>query len=188
MSKRNAVRLALPLFLGLSLGACAGKDKTEVVNEGVTTSRMEKVASERGAHVVSKVSFNKGQSDLSESARSELSKAITEAQKRGEIDSVTVAVWADQEYPGNNRNLPAAQVRLADNRAEKIEDYLSDELDVSGVTVHNMGKEPGALAKFFNTSDKKLKDELNAKGLAPREGETTLTGSASSAVVFIQLK
>ena len=182
--------IGLGVLTALSLGACAGKDKTEVVGENAVQSKTEQTAQKRGEHVVSKVTFNKGQSDLTPSARQELTKAITEAQKMGEIDDVTVAVWSDMNYPGKNRKLPNAQVKLADVRGEKIENYLSDQLDVSGyrVSVHNMGKKPGFLAEYMNTADNKLKTDLVAHGIAPKDGEMALDGTTSSALVFIKLK
>ncbi|HRO67607.1 MAG TPA: hypothetical protein PL182_08590, partial [Pseudobdellovibrionaceae bacterium] len=189
MSKKW-MTIGMGVITALALGACAGKEKTEVVGENAIPSKAEKAAEKRGEHVVSKVTFKKGQSDLTPSAREELTKAVTEAQKMGEIDDVTVAVWSDMEYPGKNRKLPAAQVRLADNRGEKIEDYLSDELDVSGyrVKIHNMGKKPGFLAEYMNTADNRLKNDLVAQGIAPKDGEMVLQNASSSALVFIKLK
>ncbi|MBX3041491.1 MAG: hypothetical protein KF789_12355 [Bdellovibrionaceae bacterium] len=189
MSKKW-MTLGMGLVTALALGACAGKDKTEVVGENPIQSKAEKAAERRGEHVVSRVSFNKGQSDLTPGAREQLTKAVTEAQKMGEIDDVTVAVWSDMEYPGKNRKLPNAQVRLADNRGEKIENYLSDQLDVSGyrVKVHNMGKKPGFMAEYLNTADNQLKSDLVAQGIAPKDGEMTLQNASSSALVFIKLK
>lgn len=185
--KHYAVALSV-----LGLVACAGKpNKTEVVNEEPVKTETQVLAEKRGDHVVSTIKFDRGQIQLSDAAKAELQKAVAEARARGDIDGVTVAVWSDVEYPKAQRKLSRGQVKLAEKRGEKIEDYLAEDMDVSSyrVSIHNMGQKPAFLSDYFETADAELKQQLTAMGIAP-SGETPVAGSghASSALVFIKLK
>lgn len=187
---RSLVNVSIVALTAATVSACAHKNKTEVVGEAAVQSKAEEVAEQRGEHMVSRIAFEKGQSTLSSGARQEITHAITEARKMGEIDDVTVAVWSDMAYPDTNRKLPKNQVALANKRGDRIENYLAKDMHVSKtqVKVHNMGEKPGYFAEFLNTSDNRLKTDLIAKGITEKEGVMNYDRATSSALIFIKLK
>lgn len=186
--KKVSLKTAGLLVLLTSAVACANRGSTDVVGSDPVMTKTEKVAERRGDHVVSKIKFDKGSRDLSADAKAELERAISSARANGEIDDVTVVVWSDLEYPGKGKKLSSTQVKLAEDRGEQIEDYLSEDLDISSyrVGVHNMGEKPNFLSEFFQTADADLKERLQSEGLAPTPG--TISGQASNALIFIKLK
>ncbi|MBX3034054.1 MAG: hypothetical protein KF865_09020 [Bdellovibrionaceae bacterium] len=184
-------KIVIMSVAALALAACSHSTK-KVGETAPLETKAEKVAEKRGEHVVSKISFDKGNANLNSGARSELNKAVSQARQMGEIDEVTVAVWSDMEYPARKAaKLPKKQVDLAGSRGDKIEDFLAKDLDVSSyrVRVHNMGQKPNFLSEYFDTADAELKNELTAMGIAPHDGKGNIvTGQAGKALVFIKLK
>lgn len=185
MKTQMKLVLAAAAMTGLAIG-CAHKEKTEVV-EAPVVSQTEQAAAELDRNVVSNVSFVKGQRGVSLSAAEQIDKAIAEARKLGEIDVIDVAVWSDMEYPGKGRDLPSRQVDLASDRGSNIEKYIDKKAPSASVKVHNMAKQPSALARLVDTKDAKLKQQLAGMGIAPTEDEAVM-GRASSALVFIKVK
>lgn len=175
--------LALAVF-ALAAG-CAGS-RTEVV-DGEPVTRTEQAAADLDSQIVSSIRFGKGVRALSPAAKAEIDRAVDEALKRGDIAEVHVAVWPDAEYPAKQRKLPARQIDLADDRGDRIEDYLDDRIAGADVEIHNMAKRPSAIADLFNTDDATLKEKLAARGIASSKKAPGLA-RASSALVFIKLK
>lgn len=183
-------QLAGALLAAVAIGCSHKTNKTEAATEAPAMSSKEaQFAEKRGDHFVTTLKFDKGQAELNPRTKAELEKAITQARADGKnIDDVTVVVWSDMEYPGTARKLSPHQVKLADKRGSRIEDYLSKDLSVSGyrVSVHNMGTKPNFLQDFFKTADADLKAKLEAEGIAPTAA--TPMGHASTALIFIKTK
>lgn len=186
---KNLIKLSAAATVALAIGACASRNSTKTVGEEPIQTKTEQLAEKRGEHIVTNIAFDKGTKSLTPAARAELDKAIAAARAQGEIEDITVAVWSDMEYPGKARKLTSSQVKLAEDRGDEIEDYLSEDLNVSSyrVGVHNMGEKPNFLSDFFKTADADLKDQLTAEGIAPT-ADAPITGHASSALVLIKLK
>jgi hypothetical protein len=184
------IRIASVLVIS-ALAAVGCANRTTTADKTVIAPKEAKVAQARGEHIVTRIAFTPGQTELSGEARAELDRALAEAQRVGKIDDVTVAVWADSEYPaGRERKLPSRQVNLASERGENIEEYIASHEDVTGwdVAVHNMGKKPNYLSEWLRTADAKLKHQLVERGVAKSADEPEITDRASSALVFIKVK
>ena len=106
--------------------------------------------------------------------------ALKKARANGKVDEIEVLAWADREYPASSERTGATrrEVTLAEDRAEVIEDYLEDEIDVSAdVDTHNMAKRPGRVSRLFQTDDYKIKATFEGAGAS---SETSYSKSAGS--------
>jgi hypothetical protein len=183
------------VLIGLIAAAAGCAQRTTTADKtakNIPGPAEEKVAEKRGDHVVSKISFKPGTTELTDAAKAELDNALNEARRAGAIDDVTVAVWSDVEYPANrDRKAPRAQVNLAEERGENIEDFIAGYDDISGwdVSIHNMSKRPNYLQDWLRTADARLKKQLVDRGVAKTDDTMNVTpGGASSALVFIKLR
>lgn len=146
-------------------------------------------AAQMNRSVVSTINFAKGRQVLTAQAAQEIQSAIAEARKMGEIKSIDVAVWSDQEYPKHGAELPRREVSLADERAENIEKLIDSASPEASVKTYNMAKEPNAFQKWVETRDAYLKTKLVETGVITSNGEAVPeTKRASSALLFIEVK
>ena len=152
-------------------------------------SETQNAASRTGATTVAEISFSKESINLSDSAKKELQEAITSAGKKGEIRDVRVAAWADKEYTPKGVALAGSQIDLAEKRAESVQSYLKQSLNVSEVSTINMAERPSGIQNMLKTSGSKTKNTLENSGAAPTGSDQTglfgLKGKASEAVVMI---
>lgn len=159
---------------------------------GAVNSETKQAAQQTGAASVSEIKFDKGSAVMSAAAKKELAAIITNAQKKGTLKEVQVAVWADQEYPQKGTEVAQPQVDLASKRAENVESYLKDQFKVSSVKTLNMAERPNVVQDTVNTPSAKTKDALENTGAAPTASNQTglfgLKGKASHAVVMIYYK
>lgn len=155
-------------------------------------SETRTAASRAGASAVAEISFSKESTVLSDGAKNELRDAIAKAGKSGQIKEVRVAAWSDQEYPPKGVSLAAGQVDLAERRAESVQSYLKQSLNVSDVSTMNMAKRPSVIQNVLNTSDAQAKNTLENSGAAPTNSDQTglfgLKGKVSEVVVMIYYK
>lgn len=155
-------------------------------------SETEKAAQSLGAKATSQIAFDAGTTDLKPSELAELREVVSQAKANGKISEIKVVAWADREYPAEGTTAPNQQVKLAEERADKIKKYLKKELKVSDVAVYNMAKRPNALQELFNTQTAKLKDKMETTGAAPTAAEDTglfgLKGKTSEALVLVYMK
>lgn len=153
-------------------------------------SETEKAAMSLGAHTSSQIAFEKGKTELKPAELAELKEVVNQAKSAGQkIDEIKIIAWADREYPAEGTTAPNQQVKLAEERADKIKSYLKKELKVSDVEVYNMAKRPNALQELFNTQTAKVKDSMETTGAAPTTKEDTglfgLKGKTSEALVLV---
>ncbi|WP_413582392.1 hypothetical protein [Bdellovibrio sp. HCB288] len=145
-----------------------------------------------GAKMVSEVSFEEGKSTLTETAKTDIRNMVSEASKKGKIDELKVAVWADREYPTEGTKASKQDVKLANDRARVMKDFIKDELKVSSVETYNMTERPNALQKFIKTDTAKTKTAMETSGAAPRTtDETGFMGrkaKSSNAVIMVYMK
>lgn len=156
-------------------------------------SNTQTAANQMGAAAVTEISFSTGSVELSDSAKSELQQFITEVSKKGSIKEVKVAAWADQEYPQKEVSIATSQINLAEKRAEGIETFLNNSLNIpkTSVSTVNMAERPNKLQKILKTPGAKTKSALESAGAAPSRkdqmGFLGLKGKASEAVVMVFL-
>lgn len=135
------------------------------------------------------IEFKPGSSELSENARKSLRMAVQNARQEGRIDKVHVAVWSDKPYPKSSQDLPEADKRLANQRIEKVEDFLEDGLDVDDVDTYNMAEKSNWLARVFNTQDAELKGLFDPQNDTPLRHDEFLAvrknAAPSKAVVIV---
>lgn len=155
------------------------------------TTEKEKATMSLGAQHSTEVAFDEGKTDLKQDELNELKEIVNQAKSGGQkIEEIKIISWADREYPAEGSTAaPNQQIKLADDRAEKIRNYLKKELKVSDVEVYNMAKRPNALQELFNTQTAKVKDTLEKTGSAPTTEEGTgmfgLKGKTSEALVLV---
>jgi hypothetical protein len=166
---------------------------TAIMAQAHVNYETEKAANNLGAQASSEISFDHGKTDLKASEKEELKELVDQAKANGQkIDEIAVVAWADREYPAEGTMAPNQQVKLAEERAEKIKSYLKRQLNVSDVDVYNMAKRPNSLQELFNTKTAKVKDTMENAGAAPTNKEDTglfgLKGKTSEALVLVYTK
>ena len=161
-------------------------------SQALVSSETKQAADHLGAADLAEVKFEQKQAGLSDEAKKDLAKLVTDAKAKGDIKEIKILAWADEEYPTANQPVSKAQTNLASQRDDQIKNYLKKELHVSKVDVYNMAERPGKLAQWLKTSDAKVKDTAEASGAAPRTKEETgflgLKGQASKAVALVFMK
>lgn len=187
--KKNGNRVSSLIIASISFVGFVGI--TEFAGASVN-SETRNAATRAGARNVAEISFSKESSVLSDGAKSELRDAIANAAKGGEIKEVRVAAWSDQEYPQKGVSLAGSQIDLAEKRAESVQLFLKQSLNVSDVSTINMAKRPSGIQKVLNTPDAQAKNTMENSGAAPTNSDQTglfgLKGKASGAVVMIYYK
>lgn len=112
------------------------------------------------------LSFQTSVADLSADGQAKLRELVAGIAS-GDIDRVEVAVWSDQAFPKTGDDLPKADRDLADNRIDKVKDFLKDTLDVGSVKAYNMAETSNWLARTFRTDDAELKSVFGKEGSTP---------------------
>lgn len=187
--RKRAEEITLALCVSIGFSACANRTINTVSDTSVNTPAMQKeaqAATESGAHVISRLEFDKGRTALTPEAQRELDEMVEQAREMGKVERITVAVWSDMEYPTDKRKLTQSQLNIAEKRGDEVEDYLEKHFDIGNVRVHNMAKQPGAIAQIFNTPDAKLKQRLVSAGITPEDGSGA--GRASTALVMVEVE
>ena len=152
---------------------------------------VKQVAAEELASYVTELSFQKGQSTLTEAGKARLHKIFASATEKGTIREVKSLSWSDEEYPSRlKRKLAEGEKRLADQRNQAIKAYFEERSQGLGekVQVYNMAERPGAVAKFFNTSNSNIKKEVKDAGIADTETANQKPRMAARAIVMILMK
>lgn len=177
-------------FLMYYLSACSTGPETKAsdlpVQEASAKSMESKyVANEIGAQEVAEVRFQNGSVELSQKDLRRLKDALHEARGAGEIEEVRIVAWADNEYPSTyTKSLPEEQQRLAESRAEKIEELLALPEGVE-VKTYNMAQRPGAFESLLKSSDYRMKSALEKAGVPNTHTGVKLPSFAGKAVVMV---
>lgn len=103
------------------------KENPEVntTNPKTPSIAAKQIAGEMGSNLVTELRFNKDGSKLNNHHREELKKLFNKARSQ-KLQSVQIISWSDQDYPSKNKSLSPEEVKLADNRAKVVEDYLKN--------------------------------------------------------------
>jgi hypothetical protein len=158
----------------------------------IISSETERASKDLGANMVSEISFDKGQSVLTENLKRDIETIVSSAKQSGSIREIKVAVWSDQEYPNKNTKITKSEVTLAEGRATNIKKYILNNLNVPTVVTYNMSQRPNSLQKFLKTGQADLKATMETTGAAPtseqKKGIFDQKAQASKAVVLIYTK
>lgn len=145
-------------------------------------------ASEVNAYNFVEIRFDPGSAQLTESAKASLDAVLRQAQSNGKLDEALVLSWADEEYPSKEqKKLSKYQRDLADDRNKAVKDYVKSAKSID-VDSYNMASQPNILQKWFNTTDNKLKNSLQAAGLPTTADSTMAPGKASHSVILIKIE
>jgi hypothetical protein len=191
---KSTIKINAISFLGFAviLSACANqphrisndsRDKHRGEHAGILESQKvsHAAATKVDAHNFVEIEFSIGQSTLSDSARTSVRSVYDQAQEVGKID---------EEFPSKKlKSLSKSQKELATKRNENIESFVN-ELRPSTVQVEkfNMAEQPNMLAKWFNTTDNKLKASLVAAGLPTSASDPQYPSKASHSLILIKLR
>jgi outer membrane protein OmpA-like peptidoglycan-associated protein len=126
----------------------------------------QQAAQNLGASQTTEIGFEKGHPELTQAGRDELKKFVESARQQGDLKKIKVAAWADVATPAKGNELPEAQEKLAEKRAENVKSYLKDSLNISDVELYNMGENANSVEKFLGTESAKLKQELGHSKVA----------------------
>lgn len=156
------------------------------------TSETEASSKALGAKMANEITFEEGKATLTDTSKQEIRDFIKTARDQGKIGEVKVAVWADREYPSPDTKASNTDIKLANDRATELKNFLRKELAVNYVNTYNMTKRPNALQKFMHTPTANMKNTMEKMGAAPTtEKETGLfnqKAQASKAVMMIYMK
>jgi hypothetical protein len=153
-------------------------------------TEVERASQQLGAQGASEIKFDQGKTDLKPDEVAELRELIQQAKSGGQkIEEIKIVAWADREYPAKGTTAPNQQVKLADERADKIKKFVKDDLKIDDVEVYNMAKRPNALQDIFETKTAELKKSMEGTGAAPTTGEGTglfgMKSKISEALVLV---
>jgi outer membrane protein OmpA-like peptidoglycan-associated protein len=194
---KKILLIACASLMAFVVGCSHAEKKSDVAVNQPTTSAPAPVPApsttadvQHHDHIYGVVAFPKGQYALSELAKERLAAMCRDMKARGQIEHVKAAVWSDKDLPSNDQDLSKNDLKLADRRAEAIENFLDDELDVTSVTSYNMAKRSSWLARLFNTGDAELKSLFSVRGATEISDEDFYIfkneGGPSRAVVIIE--
>ena len=179
----------MKLIIGLSLlvtflvSCSSDKKKKKEVTEAPATQ----VAG--GTHYTT-VEFNKGKAGLTEESKAHLNELCLRAHNsRKQIEEIRILAWADKEYPNKvESKTKNKDVILASERAQKIRDYLEEDLkEENDIDAYNMAKRPDLLSKLLRNDEYDVKEAFETSGTTATrlaDGSTSYT-KASKAIVIV---
>jgi len=148
------------------------------------------VVDDNEVNLMARVEFEQGSDQLTAVSKKRISRALAQAQTLGTVNQVKVLSWGDQEYPSaGKKKLSDSQKALAARRSEAVRKYMrtingDDRLDIYD---YNMAKRPNPVSEFFKTSDARVKDSMEAAGVATTDHKREKSRRASSSLVIINL-
>lgn len=116
-------------------------------NAALVPSEIEAGAKLLGANLVNEVRFDEGKSTLTPKAKADLAAFVNDAKKKGQIEEIKIAAWADKDYPNDNAKSSPQDLKLSAARAKELKEYLNHELGVNTVNTYNMSERPNPLQK-----------------------------------------
>lgn len=177
------------------------KEKTADPNTIGDSTTKEKLGTHEQKPVVMRpgqnyqvIQFKPGTATLTEGSKKMLQSLVTTAKKSGEIEQIHVAAWADKGFPkGENAELKDADKKIAEGRAEAVENYVNDQLKVSDVKTYSMAEKSNWFARTFNTDEAELKDAFTQKdrpaNIDPEEFNVVRgKGGPSKAVILVEME
>ena len=137
------------------------------------------------------ITFENGTRYLTKGQEIELSALVKSLDKRPERLKLTVAAWANADYPSNpSERLSSEAENLADLRLTEVKNYLHGLAKFSKTETVNMAKRANSFERFFDTDESQVKAAI--KGVEAKrpwiayEAKTLREkGGAGKAVVII---
>lgn len=148
-------------------------------------------AAEVGTSHYTVINFRPGAKDLSREEQSKIRELAAIAERQGKVAEFKVLAWSDKEYPAEGVKVASADSKLADDRANTIENFLEKDVNTSAdVDTHNMAKRPNMLGEMVKSDDYEVKTTFEATGAAPTTKQTLkslLPGAkASKAIILVR--
>lgn len=142
-----------------------------------------------GTHYTTIV-FREGKSYLDSVSKDNLRSLASKAHKeKKEIEEIRVLAWSDKEYPDKVEGKASTKdIILASERAQKIKDYLENDLkETDDIDAYNMAKRPNLVSKLFRNDEYDVKEAFEKSGTTGSklpDGSVSYT-KASKALVII---
>jgi len=180
----------MKILFALAISFLVQSSQAETSYSEVVSPEVRKAAQALGASLVSEVTFEPGSHSPNQEEMAELASAVKEAKKSNKIKEVQVIAWADVEYPADSQRGTNSTIKLANRRAKAIENFLTQELEVSRVKKINMAKQPSALQNALGTKTADVKNTLLESGAVAQSPvmDPDIKGKASKALVLIYTK
>ncbi len=194
MKSRMFVSLALASMSLLLAAGCttpvAKKKPAYQTTSSTTTVKEEVKAPAVVGTEYTTVFFQKGRASLDTLSKESLKALANNAHKsKKEISEIRILAWADKEYPDKvSGKASTKDIILASERAQKIKDYLEEDLkEMEDIDSYNMAKRPNLMSKLLQNDEYEVKDAFETAGTT---GEKLPDGSisytkASKAIVII---
>lgn len=188
MNSRMLVSLAVATMSLVLASGCSSSPAKKKSAEQKTQTKVD--APEVMGSLYTTVVFDKGKSNLSAINKESLQKLAETAHKnKKRIDEIRILSWADKEYPDKVKGINKEKdINLASERAERIKDYLENDLkETEDIDWYNMARRPNLLSKILRDDEFEVKEAFESSGTTGSRlpsGETSFT-KASKALVII---
>lgn len=174
--------LLIALFAAATV-SCSHKEKTA---DTMPSTEAKTVAVQEEASHVTEFGFKKGSSSLTTDAKGDLQRLIDEAKKTGTIKEIKVITWGDKDYPSTEtKKLSSAEVKLVKERNKAIEDYIKSYDRSPDVDLYSMAERPNLLQDMLNTSDARIKKNLETAGIPTADSSVKAPSKASKSIVMV---
>lgn len=175
----SAFLMSGSIFLG-----CTNKEPKPEMHTVSTAAKH--TAEKEDASYVTEFSFKKGSAILTENAKGDLRRVISDAKQNAKIKEVKVITWSDSEYPSSEaKKLSSAERDLVKKRNNAIRDYVKSYSEGVDVDTYSMAERPGMLQEMFNTSDARIKKSMQDAGIATTGSAGRAAAKSSKSVVMV---
>jgi hypothetical protein len=166
MKSRMMISLAMAsVSLIFAAGCSTPVAKKKSAEETKTSSKVEGPAVP-GTHYTTVV-FPKGKSSLDSMSKEYLKELAAKAHKtKKPIEEIRILAWSDNEYPDKVKGKSSQKdVKLANERAQKIKDYLEQDLkELEDIDAYNMAQRPNLMSKLFQNDEYEVKEAFESSG------------------------
>ena len=181
---RSFLILSAFLMSGSLILGCSNKEPKPETYKVSTAAKQ--TAEKEDASYVTEFSFKKGSAVLTENAKSDLRKVITDAKQNAKIKEVKVITWSDSEYPSSEiKKLSSTERDLVKKRNNAIRDYVKSYSEGLDVDTYSMAERPSMLQEMFNTSDARIKKSMQDAGIATTDSAGMTAPKSSKSVVMV---
>lgn len=187
MNSRMMVSLALA-SMSLIFAAGCSSPVAKKKSEQTQTTEIKQPAVP-GTHYTTVV-FRKGKTTLDSLSKENLRDLASKAHKQNKkIEEIRILAWSDKEYPDKvEGKASTSDIILASERAQKIKDYLENDLkELDDIDAYNMAKRPNLLSKLIQNDEFEVKESFESSGATASklpDGSVSYT-KASKAIVII---
>ncbi|UOF01795.1 hypothetical protein [Bdellovibrio reynosensis] len=184
-------KLLLGLMVSATLVSCATREEREEAEAKKAAAKAgpsieaKQVAAEQETSFVTEFAFPKGSAELTEQAKADVRRVISNAKRNGDIDEIKVITWGDSEYPSvHTKKLSKAEIDLVKKRNKAIKDFVK-EFSNTDVDSHSMAERPGTITNLLNTEDAKVKKSLEVAGIPTTDTAVKTPSKASKSIIMV---